>query len=506
MNHLTLLIIASALFAIVQIITFRKSLRWLALFVEQTKDILENPSKNYSANLLPSWLAPFVKTANNSSHITQAREIALRQLEEHVYSQASYQLLQKATIAAPLLGVLLTAFGFIMFDGQLNQVKDMALPLVSGVATGALLALFNLSLLHIVEQRMESARKRGQGLIDDYWVARVNRQEDPNRNMLVVAKEFNKTVERLADLVGEFPQDVSEMTARFDALSRVAQSTFSTLSSIAPDLESSVRFWNKAAGDLSEVTTSDLLPTFESLKTGAGYLEKTGKQIELLATDLNHASKRINETSTDQETLLTSLIESARDLIDENDERFTKQVEKIETTQKKWFENLNVAWDENFKLHGTRIENYLADIRIGTESIATPLRETATNLTSAVPGLKNTGHILDLITRASVDFSDVISNQLTPAHQHIEKFERLADKMTDTVNRLAKSLIGIEKIGSSGIALTELIQNRAMPTAEVLQRATGSFEDSANEISECTRELSDAILLFRNELVKSKKR
>ena len=84
----------------------------------------------------------------------QHADEALRQLEEYVAMQPHYLLLQKASVAAPLMGVVLTAFGFITFEGNLDSVKDLTIPLVSGVASGAILAPLNQPMLQLVENRL----------------------------------------------------------------------------------------------------------------------------------------------------------------------------------------------------------------------------------------------------------------------------------------------------------------------------------------------------------------
>ena len=72
-------------------------------------------------------------------------------------------------------------------------------------------------------------------------------------------------------------------------------------------------------------------------------------------------------------------------------------------------------------------------------------------------------------------------------------FDSLAKEMDKSVTRLASSLDSISSASQAGQQFSELIKRRALPTVEVLQRATGSFEDSVNLLSECTRELSSVL-------------
>ena len=56
-----------------------------------------------------------------------------------------------------------------------------------------------------------------------------------------------------------------------------------------------------------------------------------------------------------------------------------------------------------------------------------------------------------------------------------------------------ESLKEVSVASKAGQELSDVLRRRALPTVEVLQRATGSFEDSVNLLSECTRELSNAL-------------
>ena len=62
-----------------------------------------------------------------------------------------------------------------------------------------------------------------------------------------------------------------------------------------------------------------------------------------------------------------------------------------------------------------------------------------------------------------------------------------------SVERLADSLNEVSIASKAGQELSDVIKKRALPTVEVLQRATGSFEDSVNLLAECTRELSSVL-------------
>jgi hypothetical protein len=91
------------------------------------------------------------------------REDALRELDTRIAGNSNYLLLQRMGVIAPLLGVVLTVAGFFWLnvngeDQSLQSILMAVTPLVSGVGTGAVLAMINQLLLHVAGRRVESLR------------------------------------------------------------------------------------------------------------------------------------------------------------------------------------------------------------------------------------------------------------------------------------------------------------------------------------------------------------
>ena len=120
-----------------------------------------------------AWLrwvvANFPANSNLSSNFT--REDALQELDTQIASNGNYLLLQRMGVMAPLLGVVLTVAGFYWLhvgneDQSLQTILLAVTPLVSGVGTGAVLALINQLLLHIAGRRVESLRTTARTWFD----------------------------------------------------------------------------------------------------------------------------------------------------------------------------------------------------------------------------------------------------------------------------------------------------------------------------------------------------
>jgi hypothetical protein len=110
-------------------------------------------------------------SANFTSPGNFTREDALQELDTQIASDGNYLLLQRMGVMAPLLGVVLTVAGFYWLrigegDQSLQTILLAVTPLVSGVGTGAILALINQALLHIAGRRVESLRTTARSWFD----------------------------------------------------------------------------------------------------------------------------------------------------------------------------------------------------------------------------------------------------------------------------------------------------------------------------------------------------
>jgi hypothetical protein len=100
------------------------------------------------------------------------RDDVLQELDTRISSNGDYLLLQRMGVMAPLLGVVLTVAGFYWLnvskeDQSLQSILLAVTPLVSGVGTGAMLAIINQALLHIAGRRVESLRMSARTWFDN---------------------------------------------------------------------------------------------------------------------------------------------------------------------------------------------------------------------------------------------------------------------------------------------------------------------------------------------------
>jgi hypothetical protein len=147
------------------------------------------------------------------------REDAMQELDSRIASDGNYLLLQRMGVMAPLLGVVLTVVGFYWLDvggddASLDSILAAVTPLVSGVGTGAVLAMINQMLLHVAGRRVESLRTTARAWFDAaIWsrsgvetpgtgAAAVQTMEQLVRDVLTDIHRLSDTLNRAAQIGG----------------------------------------------------------------------------------------------------------------------------------------------------------------------------------------------------------------------------------------------------------------------------------------------------------------
>jgi hypothetical protein len=172
-----------------------------------------------------AWLqwVVFNFPANVTSPSNFTREDALQELDTQIASNGNYLLLQRMSVMAPLLGVVLTVAGFYWLhvgdeDQSLQTILLAVTPLVSGVGTGAVLALINQVLLHIAGRRVESLRMTARDWFDTVIWSRLGSSSLPtNLTAAQVMEHFVRSalddMNRLSDTLAHAAEISVAMSA-----------------------------------------------------------------------------------------------------------------------------------------------------------------------------------------------------------------------------------------------------------------------------------------------------
>jgi len=198
------------------------------------------------------------------------RAAALGELDWHLGSSFWLSALQRLGYAAPLVGLLLTALGFFGFnptsgtDGtDLGAVLRATLPLMLGVAVGAVLALLNQFLLLIVQPAADRARAAARDWLDD----------------LLVAAGADNPLGPVADALRAELGEIGQAAGRFSAAADESKAAAARLAQAAA-----------ALGDQADLTaqlTRALTSTGETLGQLAAHTGSAATELE--ATSRAHA-------------------------------------------------------------------------------------------------------------------------------------------------------------------------------------------------------------------------
>jgi len=172
-----------------------------------------------------TWLhwVDFNFPADFTSRGNFTREDALQELDTQIASDGNYLLLQRMSVMAPLLGVVLTVAGFYWLrvgdgDQSLQTILLTVTPLVSGVGTGAILALINQALLHIAGRRVESLRTTARSWFDMViWCRFISGSTPTNLTPAQVIEQFVQSalsdMSRLSDTLAHAAEISEAMSA-----------------------------------------------------------------------------------------------------------------------------------------------------------------------------------------------------------------------------------------------------------------------------------------------------
>jgi hypothetical protein len=169
------------------------------------------------------------------------RDEALHELDVRIASDPAYLMLQRMSIMAPLIGVVLTVTGFYWLDvdqageQSLQMILTAVTPLVSGVGAGAVLALINQVLLHVAGGRMETLRMTARAWFDGaIWRHVAGVGDGAEQNAMVSHERFAKS---LAAAAAQFERTVAAFQHDMDGIPGALRGARDALAASAAALE-----------------------------------------------------------------------------------------------------------------------------------------------------------------------------------------------------------------------------------------------------------------------------
>jgi hypothetical protein len=238
------------------------------------------------------------------------RDEALHELDVRIAGDPAYLMLQRMSIMAPLVGVVLTVVGFYWLDVEgageqsLQTILTAVTPLVSGVGAGAVLALINQVLLHLAGGRLERLRMTARTWFDGaIWRHAGHRPEAAAHNAMVDHERFAKS---LAAAAAQLERTVSAFQSDMVGIPPALRGAREALDATARMLEELLPAANRSVANL-DVSVAAFRTTIDREFTEAARLHyRAGKMLAAAVADVTDAAEALRSGVNDAVHAATS--------------------------------------------------------------------------------------------------------------------------------------------------------------------------------------------------------
>ena len=404
-----------------------------------------------------------------------------------------YRFLERMTVAAPLLGLLVTCWG--LFGGRVNlsDIQGSMTPLVFGVGGGAALALVNQCLLFAVQSQAASVQAAGRTFLRQSFAAESN-WAGPSAGLggvtpqaietLRVATERNEELVRiLQHLNGRFvdqsdhqrtvatgllgamealPLHMSQLAKAIDG----AQSTFTHGSTSFEAVASTLQ---REVSGFSEAISTQLAPL---VSAQALHMEDLGK----ITTSSREAMGRLGET--------VGLLQSVAVQHEEVAQAYRESVDGVIIPSHK------------------QIREAASKIGSTVQSLSAPLQGLVDSIRDYGARMDSGSHAFDLLQQGAARFADGIENTFIPA---VERQLNMSDDLKKSAAEVLAAAEGMRSgVGGLDVSakyqaattdrMLDVIEQKVIPTYQLLERTALSLDNAVQAFVENASDLSQAAL------------
>jgi hypothetical protein len=225
-----------------------------------------------------------------------SRDEAMHELDVRIASDSAYLMLQRMSIMAPLIGVVLTVVGFYWLevrdgeDQSLSTILGAVTPLVSGVGAGAVLALINQVLLHVAGGRMERLRMTARTWFDGAIWRHAARAEDAAAGAMFDHERFAKS---LAATAAQLERTVAAFQSDMEGIPGALRGARDALAASAEMLRELAPAATRSVANL-DVSVSAFRTTIDREFTEAARLhQRASKTLAAAVGDISDAAERL---------------------------------------------------------------------------------------------------------------------------------------------------------------------------------------------------------------------
>ena len=412
------------------------------------------------------------------------RDAALADFDRWIGSFYPYGMLHRTAVMAPLLGVMITAAGFLQLqlpdvDDSVSRIVETIMPLILGVGSGAALAFFNQILLQLSDGFADATRASAERWLDNRLrdigqrrrrihgtdelleELRAILSENAGRNQTLVSA-VEQVAGELKTIASDFARAMNSLDSQVGRLPRQVASVEQAVRQAVANCED----WTESIGKNSE-TLESAVRLFHTTCTEV-FAPMGGEQLEA-ATNLNRAAREVKEML---QTLRASS-ETIQSIVERQD-RSTKALDEMVT------EDLVPKYES--------IHTMIEHIDEAVNQLVTPISELEATLSDLVSARRQLVSAAEEMQSGASAFAESVDSRFVPAADLHHDAQTGAKEST---TQLVRSLEALAKtMASHQQSLREFhdsIQQHAVPSSQLLHRATTQLDTTTEELAEHTQ-------------------
>ena len=460
-----LAVILVCCFALIQLGAFVFLIRQTLRMLRQLRALPESRQRTQSA--FECVDLPFITwcrlpTGGGVLHAPeQRRDTALAEVDQWFTGLPAFQLLSRSGHIAPLMGVLITAFGFLgskaLTDSEpAEQLLRTVSPLVLGIAGGASLAILSQVFLFTA----------------DTIYGRIRRAANECFSQLSWTEDQNNTTQAITDLVSvsrELKSVFADVPTKLALLMGGIDRTDKTLKVVGTLMESVATRFTDGVSAFENTVSSDLTPLLRqhaaSVDTTKHVVEQCRKSLE----DFASAAQLLENVGVRQAEINENYAKSLSEIILPTHRQLSDAAKKV-----------------------TAITTTLGK---PLDAFVTATSGFADSLSESTAGIKDFKRVAEL-------FGQGVQAHFLPAieghHSSVMNLEAVSGGLRAANDSFVRELVLLAKAAEShrdvGVRLVELIEEHTVPAHELLSGCAKRFEETSVELSHFVDGYNDSVL------------
>ncbi|MEQ9380175.1 MAG: hypothetical protein RJP95_04885 [Pirellulales bacterium] len=439
--------------------------------------------------------------SGSHASINSARTAALLELDRWLASLWCYLFLQRMSIMAPLLGVLITAGGFLSLelpDGKEEPVRVLAAitPLVIGVGGGALLAFFNQLLLQIADTVVDRLHTRcGKWYDARFLVGELENEQKRERSQeLEMAESLLQTAKlnerltstiaqaevrtsRYAEQLQDFSRDLADkldlVPDRMQALISTTDGTAKTLTTLAPLISQITDGFSSGVEAFRDVVDTKLVDSLTNNLKITSDTAELAASCKLAIDQLADGSSLLKELAESQATVTRNYLDILENRVTPQQDEFSQIAQRLEMVVSGIVTPLDSLWN-SLQRFSDRVEGCSEGMEV--------LRESTGLFSKAVADQFVPAAELHRSVMAGVESDSVHAREDAAA-------------MRQAVTHFVKSS---EDFAATTSQNRQLLEQHAQPAHTMLERAAREFERAAEAMAEHADSYRTALISHSN--------